>query len=66
MLGKLLKNVNERKHVMKFAATNALATALHADQEDEEEIMKVVTSECPTIAAALKTVLPRLRRTVTK
>merc|ERR1712224_450233 len=55
MLGKLLKYVNERKHVVKIAATNALATALHADQKDEEEVMKVVASECPTIAAALRT-----------
>ena len=66
VLGKLLKYVNERKHVVKIAATNALATALHADQKDEEELMKVVASECPTIVAALRTLLPRLRRAVAK
>ena len=64
VLGKLLKYVNERKHVVKIAATKALATALHADQKDEEEVMKVVASECPTIVAALKTLLPRLRRAI--
>lgn len=64
MLSKLLKNVNERRHVIKLAATSALATALHAGQEDEADMMRVVESECASIADALTAVLPRLRRAV--
>ena len=66
MLGQLLKNINATKHVIKFAATTALATVLHAGKQDEEQTVAAVTADCPSIADALATVLPRLRRTVKK
>jgi len=66
MLSQLLKNINTTKHVTKFAATFALATVLHAGQADEEQTVKAVAADCPSIAGALTTVLPRLRRAVAK
>ena len=66
MLSQLLKNISTTKHVTKFAATTALATVLHAGQADEEQTVKAVAADCPSIAGALTTVLPRLRRAVAK